>query len=456
MTEPGSEQVLSDSSDSMHGYLDAGSLGRRIVASLPTLFARGVSLHDRSGHCHWRSSQENAASEHLGVRAALEAFVGNIMPSRVDVHLRDGNSAVLLISRTGVGEYTGFVLLLVPTERLRGKGRAAPDLPIPVMRAARHWGDLAAMHAAGIAGAATISSAEADPTSAALEQPAPTAAEPADRERIIGEIERFPIQLHAQRLQPLNSEVRIRRYEFLLRDSEDATSAVAPLVLLRDAESSGVATVLDRRVVKAAIEWLNQHLSIWCDDPSQFSINLSPSSLEDRDFLDFARQSLAEAGLPPGLIAIEVGHRAATQSRTRIEAVAEACGLLNVGLVIDDFTLDDNGADLLSLPALRLLKIDRRLTADLATSRHHQALVAGIAQMARLAGVHSVAKRVDSNDENRLLASLGVDFAQGFASAAPQSLDVLHQDLVSRVLVDNAALIDPSLPEYLKIKPASG
>lgn len=450
-----------DASDSMQVCLDAGSLGRRVVASLPTMFARGVSLHDRNGYCHWRSGHDNASSEHLGVRAALEAFAGKIAPSRVDVPLPSGISAVLLISRTDDGVFTGFIMLLVASERLRSKGRAAPDLPIPVVRAARHWGELALMHAAGIAG--NNAAAQAKPPVAATDgsPDAPCTAaqatnmELAGKHRITEEVRQFPIALHAQRLMPLNTELRIRRYEVLLRDNQTGEQS-APTSLLHSAETSGAASYLDQRVITRLIMWLREHLEAWGDEPSQFSVNLAASSLADRSFVDCVRARLDAAQLPPGLVALEVDHRTTAIHRHDIDRLALACETAQIGLVIDNFTLQDNGVDLLALPALRLLKIDRALTTDLSDSRYHQAVVSGIAQMARLAGVHTVAKQVETTEENSLLANLGLDFVQSFAGAAPVALEVLQQGMMDRVVVDSSALIDPDLPDFLRIRPASG
>ena len=101
-------QTQRETGDTLLTCLDAGSVGRRIVAALPTMFARGVSLHDASGHCHWRSGAGVGPAEHIAVRAALEAFVGQTAPARMDQHLPDGTSAILINSRSSDFECTGF------------------------------------------------------------------------------------------------------------------------------------------------------------------------------------------------------------------------------------------------------------------------------------------------------------------------------------------------------------
>lgn len=462
-------QPLRDPGDTLLACLDAGSVGRRIVTALPTMFARGVSLHDVAGRCHWRSGAVAGPAEHIAVRAALEAFVGQTAPSRVDQHLPDGTSAVLLNSRSSDFEFTGFVMLIVASARLRVTGRAAPDLPIPVVRAVRHWGDLAAMHAAGGPATSAESSepsdletaAQAEPTlsAAAVSAPQVSAAshlqvhDPLERERCAEALREFPIALFAQRLMPLHAAARIRRYEVLLRRNARNAPATAPEALLRNAEAMGLGSIIDRRVITALVAWLRSHARVWSSEPSQFSVNLSMTSLGDHDFMDFVRNCLQTAELPSGIIVFEVDQHRARDEHAQIGALAQGCQEAGTGLVIDNFTLHDNSVDLLMLPGVRLLKIDRRLTVDMTHSRSAQAVVAGIAQMARIAGVHSVAKQIDSAEQHALLGSLGVDFVQSFSSAMPAPLDDLRADITQRMIVDRSVMDDNPVPDYLAAQP---
>lgn len=470
--------IQREAGDTLLTCLDAGSVGRRVVAALPTMFARGVSLHDASGHCHWRSAGHVGPAEHIAVRAALEAFVGQTAPARIDQPLPDGTSAILLNSRSSDFEFTGFVMLIVTTSRLKVKGRAAPDLPIPVVRAVRHWGDLAAMHAAGGAIASTFESTDvlspevvaaaaaaaalaantaesgkfASPGAAA--NPAPLLHEDLlERERCSTALRDFPMALFAQRLVPLHNDARIRRYEVLLRRSTRNAPEAAPEALLRNAEAMGLGSIIDRRVITALVAWLASHARVWDSEPSQFSVNLSLTSLADVDFMNFVSDCLRSAELPSGILVFEVDQHRARDERARIGVLAEGCQAAGTGLVIDNFTLHDNSVDLLMLPGLRLLKIDRRLTAELVQSRSAQAVVAGIAQMARVAGVHSVAKQVEDPLEHELLRNLGVDFVQSFASSKPSPLDALRADITERMIVDHTVLDENPVPAYLAAQP---
>jgi EAL domain-containing protein (putative c-di-GMP-specific phosphodiesterase class I) len=59
--------------------------------------------------------------------------------------------------------------------------------------------------------------------------------------------------------------------------------------------------------------------------------------------------------------------------------------------------------------------------------------------MARVAGIHSVAKKVDREDEHALLAELGVDFVQGYGAATPAPLDVIDTERADGLLIDPSA-----------------
>ncbi|MCS6947732.1 MAG: EAL domain-containing protein, partial [Steroidobacteraceae bacterium] len=200
----------------------------------------------------------------------------------------------------------------------------------------------------------------------------------------------------------------------------------------------GLGSVVDRRVVRTLTDWLRAASDLWREQPAQFSINLSATSLADRQFLKFTRACAENTGLPAGMIAFEIDQQLCRGARRNIQVLAEELHAIGTGLVIDNFSLHDDSVELLMLPGLRLLKLDRRLTQDAAKSRSAQAVIAGIAQMARVAGVHSVAKQVDKTDEFALLASLGVDFVQSFAGSPPQRLDALQADYIRREIVDPA------------------
>ena len=262
----------------------------------------------------------------------------------------------------------------------------------------------------------------------------------AEADRYLEKLQSFEMELHAQYLTPIQAGIRIRRYEILMRAAAnaagDAVADTAPEALIRGAEALGLGAVLDRRVVGELLVWLAQRTEIWSGEPAQFSVNLTTGALRDTNFLTFVRLCLEKAQLPRGLVAFEAQHDFCVREPQYFAQLAAQLEQAGAGMVIDNFTLSESGVDLLLQPGVRLVKLDPQLTHDLVTDRGRQARVAAIAQAARVAGVHVVAKHVECEKSQALLQALGVDFMQGYGASAPAPLDVIDTQRVERLIVD--------------------
>jgi EAL domain-containing protein (putative c-di-GMP-specific phosphodiesterase class I) len=419
--------------------MQAGTLGQRIVASLPLMWAKWVSLHDAAGNIYWQQGEVLGPAEREAIRVALESFVGKGAPARVNHPLQRDRTALLLRAEDDFHPFLGFVMLVVDDRWLRGKGTAAPDLPIPVVRAVREWGATLGCGAQGPAIGGTSSTAEMKaPQLVAMLEGGPRV-DNAQADRYLEKLRAFEIELHAQHLTPIQSGTRIRRYEILMRAAGHPVSDSAPQELIRGAEALGLGAVLDRRVVGELLVWLAQRSEIWSGEPAQFSVNLTTGSLSDSNFLTFVRLCLEKAQLPRGLIAFEAQHEFCRREPQYFAHLAAQLEQAGAGVVIDNFTLSDTGIDLLMQPGVRLVKLDPQLTHDLVNDRGHQARVAAIAQAARVAGVHVVAKNVECERSQALLQALGVDFMQGYGTSAPaplQAIDEQRELRVEREIVD--------------------
>jgi diguanylate cyclase len=94
-------------------------------------------------------------------------------------------------------------------------------------------------------------------------------------------------------------------------------------------------------------------------------------------------------------------------------------------VVIDDFSLDSSIVSLLRSKALRLVKIDPKLTSVALKDKLAQAMVVAIAQAVKVLGIHCAAKRVESQAALQWLTAIGCDFAQGPVLAQIQPLETL-------------------------------
>ena len=67
------------------------------------------------------------------------------------------------------------------------------------------------------------------------------------------------------------------------------------------------------------------------------------------------------------------------------------------------------------------------------TDKVSQAAITAVVQMARVLGMHTVAKRTDTAAEQEWLTALGVDFLQSNAISPAVSIDSLHQPARTKI-----------------------
>lgn len=244
-------------------------------------------------------------------------------------------------------------------------------------------------------------------------------------DRLHAALRRSPIALHVQRLVPLTKGSQLKRYEVLLRSkSEDAPNA-APQAMLKAAVDNGLGSMIDRRVITELVGWLVHHPTAWHANGAMFSVNLTATALHDEHFIKFIELCLAKSALPTGTLAFEVDVPTAMKLAARMNDVAVALKRLGCPLVLDDFAMRTECFDLLRLPGVRYVKLAPAITSKMRTDKLAQAAITAVVQMARVLGMHTVAKRTESAAEQEWLTALGVDFIQSNAMSPPVAIDSL-------------------------------
>jgi len=438
------------------------SIARRLLQALSGVRVSSLSLHDEHADVLWLTESVLGPDEHEAVRSALEVFAGEGAPLRHEYDLGDGRVAVTLRAGEGSGAVVGVVMAIVDHKAAR-----SPTLALDAVRSGALRGPLSefaqwlsddvsatqlrlralpgliadapesapleleleveparppAAAPAGPPTAAPATPPSRAPPPAPAPRPIPAAAGDPVLERHYAALRAQPIVLYAQRLEPMVAGSRIRRFEILLRSGSAHGRDKAPTAMLEAAARNGLGSVVDRRVVTDLVIWLTRNPEVWRSDPIAVSVNLSPTALTDPHFFKFLELCLAKADLPRGMIAFELDATLCAANIGRTTEVSQLLAALGCTLVLDDFALRDGHIDLLGLKGLRMLKLHPHVTTDIGADKRRQAVVAGIAQMACVLGMHTCAKAIESKQDGRSLAALRVDFAQGFGFARPEPL----------------------------------
>ena len=183
--------------------------------------------------------------------------------------------------------------------------------------------------------------------------------------------------------------------------------------------------VLDALAIQRLLSWLGNHRAAWTVEPASFTMNLSIATLEDEGFLGQVASGLQGNGIAPDTIGFEIAEPLCTQRRAQVERFIAGCDKLGCFVVIDDFSFDSAVVPLLRSKALRLVKIDARLTAGALRDKLSQAMVVAVVQAVKVLGLHCAAQQVDSQAALQWLTAVGCDFAQGPMLARQQPFETL-------------------------------
>jgi len=165
-----------------------------------------------------------------------------------------------------------------------------------------------------------------------------------------------------------------------------------------------------RLACRAAAGWSNR---------VPVAVNLSPRQLRGGRFISVLKACLAESGLLPGRLSLEVTETIFLGGSEHIMSQLHAVRALGVRLILDDF-----GTGYSSLTYLRGfdvdgIKIDASFIRDLPASHKVAAIVRTIGRLASDMNIYVVAEGVETDSQLAWLRHNGIPFAQGFLLGRP-------------------------------------
>jgi EAL domain-containing protein (putative c-di-GMP-specific phosphodiesterase class I) len=181
----------------------------------------------------------------------------------------------------------------------------------------------------------------------------------------------------------------------------------------------------DEQIVQQLFAWLGANRSSWASVPTSFTLNLSIATLEDERFMQKVGAALHTHGIGGETLGFEIAESLCAQNRATVERFISQCEKTGTWIAIDDFSFDSQVLPLLRSKALRLLKLDARLTTAALRDKLSQAVVVATVQAAKVLGIHCSAKKAESQASVQYLAAIGLDFAQGPVLSRPVPLDQL-------------------------------
>jgi diguanylate cyclase (GGDEF)-like protein/PAS domain S-box-containing protein len=220
---------------------------------------------------------------------------------------------------------------------------------------------------------------------------------------------------------------RVTGVEALVRWWRDGVS-IPPEEFIGTAEESGLMVPLGNWVLREACSQVARWREAEWD--IGLSVNLRPREIAAAHFVDSVADALADSGLPPGALTLEVEEEVLVDGAEELITRLSALRDLGVRLAIDDF-----GTGYASLAFLRqlpvdIIKIDPSFVSGLGRDETLTLLTRTIARVGRDLGLTVVAEGVERPEQLELLREMGCPRVQGYLVSrpmAPSGIEALVQ-----------------------------
>jgi EAL domain-containing protein (putative c-di-GMP-specific phosphodiesterase class I) len=201
---------------------------------------------------------------------------------------------------------------------------------------------------------------------------------------------------------------------------------IPPALFIPVAEEAGLMDRLGefvlRRAVSDAARW--PHLYV--------SVNLSPTQVRDRTFIDVVSAVLKESGFEPARLVLEMTEGVLIDNPDETTARLLELRALGVRLALDDFGSGYSSLRYLQTLPFDKLKVDRSFVTALDQSANGGVIIQAIVALGRALGMGVVIEGVETEEQRVLLRLAGCNEMQGYLFAKPTPREDIDRLLAAR------------------------
>jgi diguanylate cyclase (GGDEF)-like protein/PAS domain S-box-containing protein len=211
---------------------------------------------------------------------------------------------------------------------------------------------------------------------------------------------------------------RVVGMEALLRWDHPTLGQVSPAEFIPVAEDSGLILSIGEWVLRTA----TRQLRVWLDAGlpiQQMAVNLSAVQFRHANLPELVTQVLAETGLPPQYLELELTEGVAMNDPLGAIAVMNKLHERGVRMSIDDFGTGYSSLNYLKRFQVYKLKIDQSFVRDITDDPDDKAIVVAIIALAHSLGFLTIAEGVETKGQLAFLRAQGCDEVQGYLYSEP-------------------------------------
>lgn len=220
---------------------------------------------------------------------------------------------------------------------------------------------------------------------------------------------------------------RLKGLEALVRWTHDRRGPVSPGEFIPIAEETGLILPLGEWVLRRACA----EAARW-PAPVRVAVNLSPVQFKNRRLVQVVLEALAESGLLPSRLELEITEAVLLQHDEATIAMLHELRAHGIRIAMDDFGIGYSSLSYLRSFPFDKIKIDRSFIADIEHNRDNAAIVRAMAGLGASLGVETTAEGVETPEQLAILRECGCSDIQGFLVSTPQPAAAVP-DLIARL-----------------------
>jgi diguanylate cyclase (GGDEF)-like protein len=173
-----------------------------------------------------------------------------------------------------------------------------------------------------------------------------------------------------------------------------------------------------RQACRAAAGWPAPY------DTAFVSVNIAAPHVHDHDITADVQEALADSGLDPGRLVLEITETLATHTSPDVVAKLRKIADMGIRIAIDDFGTGYSNFDYLRTLPVHLIKLDTSFVKDLAAgppaNRLAKSIVTTLIRLAHTLDLATIAEGIETPAQAEILRELGCDSGQGWHLGRPR------------------------------------
>ena len=206
--------------------------------------------------------------------------------------------------------------------------------------------------------------------------------------------------------------------EALLRWEHPERGLLMPSQFMQELEETGFMVTAGEWVLREAC----RQNKAWQDaghPPMAVAVNISSQELRHKDFVQTVRRALADAGLAPQWLELEIREQTIEEDESLALSRLTELNALGVRIALDNLGHSHIPLSFLTRFPIHSIKIDRSIVSDVATDANHAAVAKAVIAVARVLNIKGLAEGVETQEQLNFFRTEHCDDAQGYMFGKP-------------------------------------